>query len=524
MSVPRVLLVDDEPSMRWTMAEFLRRGGYEPLPAADFDGALSLVGDGGVDAAVVDIILPGRSGLELLRELSGRDTYVPVVMITGEPNSPEVAEIVRMGAYDYIPKPILKEALLKAVAGAVERKRLLDEKRRLEQEIKRHAEELEVRVAERTAELEEAHNFLNLVLDSSTEYAIVTTDREGRITLFNRGAERMFGYAAAEARGQEPCTLAGLEGEEEHLRRIFGEGLREAEASGGHAVEANFRRAGGDTFVASVAVTPIRKHGGEVIGHLGVVKDLTAERESAERLRRMQERLAHQEKIAALGRAAAQVAHEVKNPLAGLLLYSMHLRGKAADKLAEGELALVDKIVNTINHLTDTVNQVLDYARPINLRPRPVDLNRVVSDVLQLLRPQIEANRVEPRAELDEACCRVVLDEPSIHSALMNLALNAIQAMPDGGALTVRTKHGGAGVELEISDTGVGMSEEQVKNIFEPFFTTKSQGMGLGMPYAQKVVEQHGGAVSIESRPGAGTTVRVKLPGGGDEVGGDGTG
>src|SRR3712207_6153969 len=110
-------------------------------------------------------------------------------MITGEPNSPEVAEIVRMGAYDFLPKPVLKDVLLKAVSGAIERKRLVEEKRRLEEEIKRHAEELEVRVAERTAELAEAHNFLNLVLDSSTEYAIVATDTEGGITLFNRGAE-----------------------------------------------------------------------------------------------------------------------------------------------------------------------------------------------------------------------------------------------------------------------------------------------------------------------------------------------
>jgi PAS domain S-box-containing protein len=509
--------------MRWTMAEFLRRGGYDPLPAADFDGALALVGGGEVDAAVVDVILPGRGGLELLRELSGRDAYVPVVMITGEPNSPEVAEIVRMGAYDFIPKPVLKEALLGAVSGAVERKRLVDEKRRLEREARRHAEELEARVAERTAELGAAHNFLNLVLDSSTEYAIVATDTEGRITLFNRGAERMFGYAAAQARGREPCALSGREGDEERMRRLFRAGVREADASGSHRAEARFRRAGGDTFEASLAVTPIRNDGGEIIGHLGVIKDLSADRAAARRLRGMQERLAHQEKIAALGRAAAQVAHEVKNPLAGLLLYSMHLKGKAAGKLSEGELALVDKVIDTINHLTDTVNQVLDYARPISLRPRPADLNRVVTNALQLLRPQIDAAGIELRLEPDEACRPVLLDEPSIGSALMNLALNAIQAMPGGGTLTVRTRACEGAVRVEIADTGRGMTEEQVENIFEPFFTTKSQGLGLGMPYARKVIEQHRGAVEIESRPGAGTTVSVRLPQGG-EGGGDAPG
>lgn len=243
------------------------------------------------------------------------------------------------------------------------------------------------------------------------------------------------------------------------------------------------------------------------------------ERETQHRAEEL-ERLLHQEKIALLGRASAQVAHEVRNSMSGLLLYAMHLRGKVADKLTEGELALIDKMVETINHLADTANQVLDFARPVRLSPRPTDLNRLLADVLQMLRPQIDAGRVEARMELDESCGRVLLDEPSIRSVLMNLALNAVQAMPGGGVLTVRTEAGEGFVNLSISDEGGGMSEEQVENVFEPFYTTKSKGLGLGMPFAQKVVEQHGGAVSIESRPGAGTTVRVRLPNRG-EVGAD---
>lgn len=383
MSAPRVLLVDDEPNMRWTMAEFLRRGGYEPLTASDFDGAADILRGQEVDAAVVDIVLPGRSGVELLRELRGREPYVPVIMITGEPNSSLVPEIVRAGAYDYIAKPILKDALLKAVGGAVERKRLLDEKRRLEEEVRRYAEELEARVEERTAELVRAHA-----------------------------------------------------------------------------------------------------------------------------------RLAHQEKIAALGRAAAQVAHEVKNPLAGLLLYSMHLKSKVAGKLPENELVLVDRIVETVNHLTGTVEQVLDYARPVSVSPRLADLNRVVTDMLHLVRPQLAGGSVEVRLDLDGRGCRGMLDETALRGALMNLALNAAQAMDDGGTLTLRTRADGATLRLEVADTGCGMTEEQARHVFEPFYTTKSQGLGLGMPYARKVIEQHGGSIAIESRPGAGTVVRVELPAG----------
>jgi PAS domain S-box-containing protein len=511
MSVPRVLLVDDEPNMRWTMAEFLKRGGYETLTAEDFDGAVSVLGDAEVDAAVVDIILPGRSGIELLKELSGRESYVPVIMITGEPNHSQVPEIIRAGAYDFIAKPILKESLLKAVSRAVEKKRLFEEKRRLEREIKRHAEGLEARVAERTAELAEAHNFLNLVLDSSTEYAIVATDLKRRITLFNRGAERMFGYTAGEAVGQTPSDLLGQQ-ESEQLKRALLGSVEGDGARAQHQAEVTFRRAGGEEFVASLTVTAIRQGDGTVIGRLGVIKDLTAERESAERLRLMQERLARQEKIAALGRAAAQVAHEVRNPLAGLLLYSMHLRDKAAGSLPDSELALVDKIIATVNHLTDTVEQVLNFARPVNLAPRVADLNRVVADVLHLLGPQLSAHRVEQRLELDERGCPGLIDEASVRSALLNLILNAVQAMPDGGTLTVRTVADEHSPRVEIADTGRGMTDEQLEHVFEPFYTTKSQGLGLGLPYARKVVEQHGGTISVESRAGAGTTIRVALP------------
>ena len=381
--MPRILLVADEPSIRLTMSEFLRRAGYEVAAAADYPEACALAADGPVSAAVVDINLPGKSGIELLEELGGREPYVPVIMITGEPSLALVPEIVRAGAYDFIAKPVIKDVLLKAVARAVEKKRLIDEKRELEEEIRRHAAELERRVEERTRELVEAHDAL-----------------------------------------------------------------------------------------------------------------------------------ARQEKIAALGRVAAQIAHEVKNPLAGLLLYAMHLKGKAAGKLADSEAALLDKIIDTINHLTGTCEQVLDFARPITLALRPADLNRVAADVLQLAAPQIDASRVETRLALADGGAVAHVDESSFRAALMNLVLNAAQAMRDGGRLGVTTRREGDSVVLEIADTGQGMTAEQAEKIFEPFYTTKAAGLGLGMPYAKKVVEQHGGTIKVESRAGDGTAVRITLPAG----------
>lgn len=503
----KVLIVDDEPSIRLTLAEFLRREGFEPLTASDAAQGAALFGEG-VEVAVVDINLPGRSGIELLRELRERDPRVPVIVITGEPNVSHLPEIVRAGAYDFLAKPVLKESITRAVARAAEKKRLDDERRRLEEEVRRHAGELERRVAERTADLAAAHSFLNLVLDSSTEYAIVALDLEYRITLFNRGAELLFGYPPAEAVGRRPREL--FLDVERYGQNVLQECLREADAVGHCQTEMILHRGDGEEFPASVALTPIV--GGSRLGHLCVIRDLTAERRAEESLRQMQARLAHQEKMSALGRVAAQVAHEVRNPLTGLQLYSMHMRTKLADRMSEAELELADKIIETINHLSKTVEQIMNFARPLSLERRGVDLNRVVRDLLQLLGPQLAGARVESCVELsaEPMCGR--LDESSLRSALTNLIINAVQAMNGGGRLSVRTLRDDGGLRVEIADTGVGMTREQVGRMFEAFYTTKAKGLGLGMPYAKKVIEEHGGEIGVESSPGEGTLVTVRLP------------
>ena len=380
----KVLLVDDEPSIRLTMGEFLKRAGYSVLTAADYEGA-AVYKNEDLDVAVVDINLPGKSGIHLLQELGAAERYIPVIMITGEPNLSVIPEIVRSGAYDFIAKPIVKDVLLNAVGRAAEKKRLVDDKRRLEEEIKQYAEELERRVEERTAELVETH-----------------------------------------------------------------------------------------------------------------------------------QRLVAQERIVALGRAAAQVAHEVKNPLAGLLLYSMHLKSKAAN-FSENEASLVDKIVDTINHLNHRVQQILGLARPVNLTLRSANLNRMVEDIVELLRPQLTANNIDVRFSFGHPA-HAMVDQSSMRGALMNLMLNAIEAMPDGGTLSIAIERTDQMLRLDIADTGAGIGEEEAKKIFEPFYTTKAQGLGLGMPYAKRIIEQHGGTLSLSSQPKAGTTVGITLPAAEKEV------
>lgn len=375
----RVLVVDDEPSLRLTLTEFLKRAGYEVFAAGDVQSAL-LLSNASFDVAVIDINLPGRSGIELLQEINSRDFYVPVIMITGEPNLAVMPEIVRAGAYDFLAKPILKDVLLKAVARATEKKLLSEAKLLLEQEVKQHAADLEVRIAERTAELIQVHD-----------------------------------------------------------------------------------------------------------------------------------RLAHNGKVAALGRVAAQVAHEVRNPLHGLLLYSTHLKEQLAGKLDDDQVELFNSIIDTINQLTSLTEQILDFGRPVRLALQPVELNSVVSVVLKLLRLQLSANGITVEYHGDSNSTPMV-DEACIRAALLNILLNAIQAMPTGGILSITSATDGEMLSLEIRDTGSGMPEERLKMIFEPFNSDKPGGLGLGLPYAKKIIEEHGGRIRVESKLGEGTRVSIILP------------
>ncbi|HEX8459093.1 MAG TPA: ATP-binding protein [Pyrinomonadaceae bacterium] len=274
--------------------------------------------------------------------------------------------------------------------------------------------------------------------------------------------------------------------------------------------ELSVKTAADTTLHVSVSCSPVLTDEDRLL--VLIVRDWSIRKRLEAEKEEMQRQLFHNEKIAALGRVAAQVAHEVKNPLTGLLLYSMHLKNKLSGKLSDSEVALCDRIVNSVNHLVGTTEQILSFARPVSLSTRPVDLNHIVRKVFQLLEPQINANRIEERLELPDTEVVALLDEASITSALINLTLNSIQSMPSGGQLTVKTSRANGTSRLTIADTGCGMTAEQIEKVFEPFYTTKSQGLGLGMPYAKKVIEQHRGAIHIESQPAAGTQITIELP------------
>ena len=204
------------------------------------------------------------------------------------------------------------------------------------------------------------------------------------------------------------------------------------------------------------------------------------------------------------------VAHEIRNPLGGIEIYA----GLIADDLPDGDprKAHIRKVIGEVKTLNRIISEFLDFARPTPPAPMRTPVSGLAEEAAFLLAPEMEAAGVLYVQDILEGL-QVRVDPEQVKRALLNLMKNGVQAMRGGGALTVRARASGAQVALEVCDTGPGMSPEVRARAFEPFFTTREQGTGLGLAIVQKIAEENGGTVAVESEAGKGTTFRMTLPG-----------
>lgn len=233
-------------------------------------------------------------------------------------------------------------------------------------------------------------------------------------------------------------------------------------------------------------------------------------------LKKAQERMVQSEKLSSLGRLAASIAHEINNPLAGILTYAKLLvrtleeappDQAARDKII-GQLKLVER---ETQRCTAIVRNLLDFARERPLKLGEVDVNAAISEALFLISNQSRMQNVKVEQDL-QPVPPVEADFGQIRQALVNILINACDAMPGGGTLAVRSHRVGEQVEIDVRDTGIGISPADLKKVLDPFFSTKEKGTGLGLSVVYGIVERHGGALRIDSTPGEGTTVTIALP------------
>ena len=239
------------------------------------------------------------------------------------------------------------------------------------------------------------------------------------------------------------------------------------------------------------------------------------------KLEESQEQLIRAEKLTSLGQLAASIAHEINNPLAGVLVYTQLLSKKVAGDAFKKEEALsyLSKMETEISRCSRIIRNLLDFARQTEPMLRLVDVNQVIEQVLAMVGHQAQLQNVEVAKEVSPSLPKVMADFDQLQQIFTNLALNAIQAMPEGGRLTVRSSAVDSEVRVDVQDTGCGISKENMGKLFTPFFTTKvkGKGVGLGLAVAHGIIERHKGRIKVQSEVGKGTTFSVYLAGHNDE-------
>jgi PAS domain S-box-containing protein len=353
---------------------------------------------------------------------------------------------------------------------------------------------------EQSEEAQRTRRFFENIVQDAGE-AIISLDRDGVIRTWNRSAEQIYGYKAEEIIGQKshivvPPDLVAA-GEPERLTEDL--------ANKGFIRDYETKRVRKDGTIIRVRITrsALRDDDGSIIGSSAIVRDVTAEEQ-------MERRLIHAEKLAAIGQAAASIAHEVRNALAGISGAVQVLKGSASWKeLPEGFGEEVDLQVGRIAQI---VNDLLSYARLGTLSTQPTDLHQVLDRVLSNTSHGPEADNKRIHREYASGAISVEADPGRLEQAFANLIVNAFQAMRPGGTLEVQTEHLEDEVQVRFSDSGCGMPPETMDRAFEAFFTTKVRGTGLGLPIVRTIIEAHKGTVDLRSSPHDGTTVTLTLP------------
>ncbi|MBV8518401.1 MAG: response regulator [Acidobacteria bacterium] len=492
----RILVVEDETIVAMDLAATLRRLGYSVVGTVDNGSdAINAAAALHPDLVLMDIRIKGPTdGIETARLLHGEQS-APVVFLTAHADVDTVERSKLAAPYGYLVKPFDERALHRVVEVALQR------------------------IAADRAEREEAADALwhseqrfRLLVDAVKDFAIFTLDPSGRVATWNAGAERLTGYSAEDVlakpidliRPRDATPLAEI------FPRVHEEGSAEWDGTG--------IRKDGTRYLFHAYCTTMKTRSGQTLGYVFVSRDVTEQRS-------LEAQLAQAQKLESLGHLAGGVAHDFNNML--MVIFSrtdLLLR----EVTVERQRRYLGDIRAAAAKNRDLTQQLLAAARQQVLEPQIVNINEIIASAVRLLRPTL-GEQLDIHVELEEPLWSVYADAGKLHQVLMNLSINARDAMPDGGTLMIESRNvrvdasysrlhiglrEGDYVALIVTDTGTGIPQSVRERIYDPFFTTKEpgRGTGLGLAVVRGIVEQTGGHIWMYSEEGRGTTFKLFFP------------
>jgi two-component system NtrC family sensor kinase len=621
----KVLVVDDEESIRNMMRMTLELDGHQILLAGDGPTGLKLFEKESPDVVFLDVRLPGMDGIKVLTRIKALDPDAEVIIVTGHGDMQMAVECLRREASNFLTKPLGEELLSISLKRSLERMAL-------KKKLKQYTTNLETLVREANVELEQAYQFRENLIENSPD-AIVSVRRDGSIVVFNSAAEKMTGYNKFDVLGKMNIVDLYRPGEAKQImkdlrsKRFGGSGILQkremvildtkgnqipvyisaailyqgGQEAGSVGVFTDLRemkklekklfrtlqlrdnlienspsatiyvRKGGEIAIFNTAAErltgykkedvvghmnirtlynsgeaeqimkemrspefggpgirqrremvildkdgneiPVGLYGallyedGKEVGSVGIITD-QRERKSLER------QLLRSEKLASLGKLAAGIAHEINQPLTGVLTFAYLLKKKFQnDDPTRKDLEV---IVRETTRIRGIVQGVLDFARETHMQKEPRRIEQILDQTLEIIIHQQKFFGINLTKEYDDSIPEVVIDSNLMEQVFMNIILNAVDSMKGSGTLTVKTRKASNWVEVDFVDSGYGIPEQILDKIFDPFFTTKDStegtGMGLGLAVSYGIVKNHNGDIAVTSRPGSGTTFTVRLP------------
>lgn len=512
MSTPlNVLLIEDNEDDAELLLYELNRSGFAYQwhridSEQDYRNRLH---EDSIDLIVADYSLPEFSAIRALRILQEEHIDIPLIVVTGTVTEQVVVECLKLGASDYL----LKDRLTRlggAVTHALEEKRLRDEKRKADEALRQYAAELELRVVERTAELQSAKESVEAILNHTSD-AIVLTSESGIIQRVNPSFERLFGYEALEILNK-PLSNVADETNQAALNDAVDAARTDHEPK---RIELTVLRSDGTSFVADVGFARMTE-ANTLSGIVCSIRDISQRKRVEEGLRQALEK--ERELNDLKSRFSSMVSHEFRTPLSVIQSSSDLLRNYSDRMSAERRDQQLESIQLQVRRLVGLLDDILALGKAqtvgLDFNPVPIDVLRFCQEIVSEMRPTAKTHQFTFDVEGD--CYQTYADTKLLRQAITNLLSNAVKYSPEGKTVYVRLSCEGDQILIRIRDEGAGISKEDQQHLFEAFYRAKNvlsiPGSGLGLPIVKQAIEAHGGTVTCESEIGQGTTFTLTLP------------
>jgi len=530
----RVLVVDDERTVRVFSARILERLGYEAESVSSGKEGLELLAREHFDVLITDVMMPGMTGIELLTQAKELVPNLAVVVVTGFGTIDLAIKALRAGAQDFLPKPFGTPDLEAAVEHALSQMRMAEERMRFrvllplfdlnrgslqDVDIKALCSDIvDIAKNETGADgaalllIEDASDAERLVLqatagqvpDALSQCAPLFADmREGdealMVTADDAPSEEIAQHMCQAGVGSVLCTPLSAPNRSIGLLALTKKSLQDSFGKGDMEMVSALAMHGAALVENALLVTKLEAWN----------RDLEARVEArTKELRVAQERLLRSERLATIGKLGAGIAHELRNPLGVVSNSVYYLKSRLGDTQPKvyKHLNIIEREVGAASKI---ITDLMGFVRTTDVEVTPSEPASLVEHTLErsLIPPEVKVH-----TDLGGELPLVLVDADKIEQVFLNLINNAVQAMPEGGDLTVRTTAHNGHVTFSFEDTGEGISSENLNRIFEPLFTTKTKGIGLGLALVKLLVEAHQGEISVSSHEGVGSTFTVALP------------